>query len=715
LAGGSVVATGNWDQVTCQYTETSSNNRAVLITARQTGDGTLFYIDGLQVEQGFRTTYIDGDQPGGTWLGGPHTSPSYRSSQVRSGGSVIALADLGLSVDQMLGAGVMPIEVSSQSYAVTPGAQFQRQRAAQRKFTLTAKPIVGTSLADFHATRRVIYDALKPDLVTPQQPVRLLYAGAQGTQQIDAYYSSGLELGNMDGPIAENAAISFVATDPYWYSPIQQGTTLSPRTALGSINFMARRSPLGAWGTLGQKDGTTVQINVSPTTASVDDMLFNAGGTLLFGGYFGSVSGTFASALAMYYPQTNLFGTFTGGSVGFPGAAEVTTMAITPSGTLFFAGSFGTIAGTAYPRIGQNVSGAWGTLAGGTIDNNIFKLLLNPFGTLFVGGAFALAAGSQAKVIAQHVNGAWGTLNQQGGTINNAVRAMAWGLDNTTLYVGGNFGSAGGTVAMRVAKLSGNLWGTMSSGAGGAGTIVYDLVTKLDGRTAVGGDFITMGGGTVNYLSEWNGIQWQPDGVGLNGRVRTLFVLNDNRVIVAGSFQSAGSISIPDNIAIWNGATYLPLDLDLPDGAEVFTATQTNDNTLYVGGSFSGTGYAASVGTIVNSGRAEAFPSLRLRNLGAGTGRVFQLLNTTTGNGIYFNYTLLGGEQAVLTLNPGNRSFQSTFRGNVLSSVLPGSNLATFSLLPGTNYVSFFSDNDSLEASFYWTPVGHSIDSGTVY
>lgn len=715
---GSVVGltlTDRWQQFSFKYTANANTTHRMVI--RKTGNDTIgatpIYADGLQVEMGSATTYIDGDQPGGTWLGAPHNSQSYRSGQYRSGGSIVALADLGLSVDQMLGVGMPPIEDSSQSYAITDGAQFQRQRAASRHFTLTAKPIVGTSLVDFHTQRRTLIDVFKPDAVTPQQPITFVYYGGPGTVMAQAYYEKGLELGNMDGPIAENAAISFVSYDPYWYLPQQQGTTLAPRVSLGSVNYIAKRSPLGAWGTLGQKSGTTIQVNVSPNLTSVDDILINPGGTVILGGYFGSVSGTVSGPLAQYYPLTNLFGTFTGGTVGVPGA-EVTTLAQTPSGTLFFAGNFALFAGTAFPRIGQNVNGAWGTLPNGTIDNVISKILFNPFGTLFVGGAFSLAAGSTARRLAQHANGSWGTVNQQAGTLDNNVTALAWGLDNTSLYVGGNFGSAGGTAAVRVAKITSNAWGTLGSGANGGGTQLFDLATKLDGRIAIAGNFITMGGGTVNGLAEWNGVQSQPDGLGLNGIVRSLFVRNDNSMIVAGSFQSAGSINVPDNIAIWNGAAYLPLDLDLPPGAEVYTATQAPDNTLYIGGAFSGTGYAASVGTIQNSGRAIVYPNLRLRNLSTGTARAFQMLNTTTGVGIWLNYTMLPGEQADLTLQPGDRAFQSSMRGNIISAILPGSNLATFNLLPGQNYISFFADNDSLEASLYWTPRSWSVDGGTI-
>jgi hypothetical protein len=114
--------------------------------------------------------------------------------------------------------------------------------------------------------------------------------------------------------------------------------------------------------------------------------------------------------------------------------------------------------------------------------------------------------------------------------------------------------------------------------------------------------------------------------------------------------------------------------------------------------------------------RAAYYPTLRLRNRSAsGTARLYQLLNTTTNNGIYFNYVMQPGESALLTLQPGARSFQSSAQGNIFGQILPGSNLASFGLLPGTNYVSFFADNDSLEASFFWTPRSWSADGGTTF
>jgi hypothetical protein len=155
---------------------------------------------------------------------------------------------------------------------------------------------------------------------------------------------------------------------------------------------------------------------------------------------------------------------------------------------------------------------------------------------------------------------------------------------------------------------------------------------------------------------------------------------------------------------------------DISVGTSIYALEYALDNSLYIAGDFSGLASCAAIGTAVNAGHAAVYPTLRLRNLSAsGTARIYQLVNTTTGNGLYFNYTMQPGEQATLILQPGERSFQSSAFGNIFGKILPGSNLASFNLLPGTNYLSFFSDNTSLEASIFWQSRGWSSDGGTVY
>ncbi len=699
VSGGTLTFTGGgtWHHFSISFTEPTGASRTLVVTKNASADVNHFYVDGVQFEQGSITTYIDGDQPGGTWTGAQHISTSTRTGQYRGGGSVIALADLGLQVDQMIGVGMPPIENSSQSYAITDGAQFQRQRAASRQFTLTAKPIIGTSLGDFHITRRTLIDAFKPDLVTPQQPIRFLYVGGQGTVQYDAYYENGLELGNMDGVIAEDAAIKFVGYDPYWYFPTQQGTTLTARTALGSVNYVAARDSLGRWGTLGVA-GLTFNAVVRSMAYRLLD------GNIYVGGDFGSAGGTAnANYLASYDPSANRFGTLNG-TITTGAQAGVQSISISPAGSIFFVGSFLGVGGTTSRNVGQ-YSGAYGTLGGSVINVAVDPILtsLHANGTFFIGGNYNTIGGTTHQGAGFWTSAGFGTLTN--GTVTK-VTAFGWGLDNK-LYMAGSFATAGGTAnANSVASWNGT-FGTLNGGLAGVGSVLT-LAVALDGRIYASGSSSS----AANCFNVWNGVQWSRVGGGITEQPSQILRFGSDGNIFAFGMGSVVQQPYIKFLTVWNGAAYLPLDITINNTirASVYTANQA----LYVGGDFNGTFHAASVVPLVNTGRSVTYPTLRLRNLSSGTARVFQLLNTTTGNGVYFNLVLQAGEMDTLDLIPGERSFTSTYQGNIFNTILPGSNLATLALAPGTNYISFFADNDSLEASFFWQPRSWSIDGGTI-
>ncbi len=707
LGSSTITGNGAWQYTTLQYTEAGGGGgtitRAVVVRKRNDVSVAPFYVDGVQVEAGSVTTYIDGDQIGGAWLGAAHTSPSYRSGQYRGGGSVVALADIGLQVDQMLGAGVMPIEVSTQSYAIVDGAQFQRQRASQRLFTLTAKPIVGTSLADFHITRRTVFDALKPDAVTPQQPIRFLYYGGQGTQYIDGYYDKGLELGNMHGPIAEDAAISFIAPDPYWHSPTQSGTTLAPRLNLGSARYIACRDSLGRWGTMGPI-GSALDGQVLAILPSSSGVVYVAGG-------FGSAGGTRVRFIAQWSPRSGQWGSLAGGTLN----NTVNALLEYPTGSIYVAAGITTANGTtANGAAVWSPAGSWGTLGGGGFNAGASPTTITrgQNGTLYWGGVFTTVAGTQGTSAAQYspITDRWGTMR---GLTHSDVNAT--GLDGKIFY-GGSFalvnGTAAGSIAFWNPKTSN--WGTL--GGGGVANPLTNGVQSMavgpNGVLYVGGDFGSAGGGSVSYFTSYNGVQFTGYGSGLNGPALSLFAGSNGAVYIAGGISIAGGVTFPQGGALFNGAGFIPLDSVIANPS-VFSLAA--DGTLYVGMELpQGSLFAASVAQLVNTGRAIAYPTLRIRCPTNGTARLFQVMNTTTGAGIYFTATLAPGETATLTTTPGERSFTSSYQGNILGQILPGSNLTSFNLSPGTNYLSFFSDNDSLEASFFWQNRGWSIDSGTV-
>lgn len=713
---GSITFTGGgtFHRIGTFWTEGAGATRRVVLTKAGDANTGLIVIDGVQVEAGSITSYIDGDEPGCYWFAAPHVSQSTRSGTYRGGGTVIALADLGLKPHQYHGIGMPPQDITAQSYALQPGAEYQRSRASERPFTLTFSPILGTTQQDFHITRRTIINAIKPDLVSPQQPVTFLYTGAQGTSSISAVYQTGLDFGELDGPMAENGAIKFIAHDPYWSSIVDQGTALSPRTNIGSANYIVKRDSLGRWGTLGQTSGSTFQNMLGNSQGGVRALLYN-NGTVFCGGSWGTVAGTTSPNLAQYYVQQNLWGTFTGGTLSSNGL--VRDFAYAPWGSLFVGGILGVIGGTTTKAVGQ-WNGAWGTLTGGTWTTaEIWALALNPGGTLFVGGDLDTIAGTAVPNIAFWINNAWGTLGP--GTVSSIVRDIAIGLDGK-VYLGGNFTLAGGTTAARIAQWGGS-FGTMGAGMDND---VYQIAVTPDGQVIATGIYTTAGGGTAPNSSRWNGQQWFAMGsglqtiTGLGSQTRACVVdQQTGAVYVGGVFKYAGGLNMPDSFSQWNGYAWLPMDIDIAatTNGTFHAITIAPDKSLYAAGSFAGTANCASVAQIVNSGMAEAYPTVVWRNTGAGTARIYQIGNVGQSAFVWFDVALLAGEVMTLTTEPGNRTLTSNFRPNLFNSIIPGSSLTSFTVPSGTSYISSFCDSDNVAISFYWRNRHDSVDGGTIY
>lgn len=103
-----------------------------------------------------------------------------------------------------------------------------------------------------------------------------------------------------------------------------------------------------------------------------------------------------------------------------------------------------------------------------------------------------------------------------------------------------------------------------------------------------------------------------------------------------------------------------------------------------------------------NPGSAAAFPIVKFVCAG-GTAVLTHLKNTSTDDEIYFDYTMQDGEQATLDLRTGQKTFVSTFSGNLLSqgAILEGSDIATFRLLPGDNDISIFT-GANCAVTMYW-------------
>jgi hypothetical protein len=231
-----------------------------------------------------------------------------------------------------------------------------------------------------------------------------------------------------------------------------------------------------------------------------------------------------------------------------------------------------------------------------------------------------------------------------------------------------------------------NLPPTGSSPGLGSGA-VNAVCTLPNGWVVFGGSFgTTRAGVTVNNVMAFNGSNLIPLGTGLNNTVNYLFSTPDGKLYAVGNFTGPGgnAYALPDGLALWNGSVWLPVDIDFPAATSVRAVAGKSTGGIAIEAAPSSAPFTSTVTAIVNAGTANAVPTIVF----TGPGQIYNLINNTTGKSIYFNYLLLTGETATLVLDPTALSFTSNFFGNVLNKILPGSDLATFNLVPGTNSLS---------------------------
>ncbi len=116
-------------------------------------------------------------------------------------------------------------------------------------------------------------------------------------------------------------------------------------------------------------------------------------------------------------------------------------------------------------------------------------------------------------------------------------------LASGEVVVAGNFQSAGGVPANRIALWDGVAWRALGGGLGGFSDIA--LAQLPNGDLIAGGNFTTAGGVPVPRIARWDGVAWAPlAGGGTNNPIRALAVLPNGTLVAAGNFQSAGGVAV---------------------------------------------------------------------------------------------------------------------------------------------------------------------------
>ncbi len=187
---------------------------------------------------------------------------------------------------------------------------------------------------------------------------------------------------------------------------------------------------------------------------------------------------------------------------------------------------------------------AVGSGAGNGLSGPVFALACDG-DDLYAGGSFLLAnLGESLPVhrLARWDGQAWHALGSEGGDGANGF-VFALGARDGELYVGGSFGQVNvgnPLVANHIARWDGVSWSTLEGGPSGDLNAVVRSIS-LDGDDLyVGGDFTTAGGVPASRLAHWTGSHWAGLGSGVDGPVWAMELPTADELIVGGELALAG-------------------------------------------------------------------------------------------------------------------------------------------------------------------------------
>lgn len=670
----------------------------------------VFYLDGLQVELAPASTYIDGDQRGFIvnqaayfWNAQPHASASTRVLATRAGGVEVSLSKYGFSLLAVMGLGLTGFINQFTANAALGGSQYDGTLPVEHVFDLLGA-ITGRSHLELQHNRSNLERLLRPNAGILQQPLLLRLQSiddcgdpAGETIEIPCTFEPGGLAGQVDNDYQERVDLQFKIFLPYVARREgEEGASLAYQRTVANANEVLQRSPGGVWSAMG----------TGAPSGKVSAMARGLDGKLYAGGSFPSMGGVANTAnIAIWDPVT---GAWSAAGTGGAGATNgVLGLTVGPDGSVIAVGDFtsmGGVANTKYIAKWNPTTGAWSSISSGATGTFVGATVFDATGVLYATGLFSNLGGVAAANIAKmSTAGVWSAIGTglAGGATPLGL-ALARGPDGT-IYVGGRFDTANGVNVFGIARISGSTFVALGTGGIGTGNSVTVLTFLPNGALIAGGTYPSIGGITAANIGSWNGVVWTALGAGVNGQLQALLPLPNGLLLVAGSISVGGGLSLPSNgIAAWTGSAWVYIDVAPPGSASGNSLAQAPDGTLYIGYDTAGSAVTAVTNTVTNSGSADAYPVFDF--LGPGT--VFQLVNYTTGDALYFNLILLDGERATLDLRPGYLSFVSTFRGDIAGTILPGSNFGGWHLAPGPNTVSAFVKSVSILTTLaaHWSP-----------
>lgn len=205
-------------------------------------------------------------------------------------------------------------------------------------------------------------------------------------------------------------------------------------------------------------------------------------------------------------------------------------------------------------------------------------------------------AGTQHVAKWDKTTSLWSAVGDGGLNSGTDGYVSAVAVYGSNVYIGGYFTTVGLTNGYsNIALWNGSAWSNLSGGTGNQ-TIdeVFSIAIDSTGNVYVGGNFISIGGVTVNNIAMWNGSVWAALGTGTSrttDEIKAIGIDSTGKVCVGGIFISIGGVSTK-NIAMWSPGSpgsWSALGSGIGDnlGSDVVNAIaiDSNDN-IYAGGNF---------------------------------------------------------------------------------------------------------------------------------
>ena len=180
----------------------------------------------------------------------------------------------------------------------------------------------------------------------------------------------------------------------------------------------------------------------------------------------------------------------------------------------------------------------------------------------------------------------WTVLNAG---LDRSVNVLYADSVTNKLYVGGEFTEADNIPSNFISVWDGNNWDSLAGGMHGGGPVFS--IKRYNQHIYAGGYFrnsFSNGTGKItNGFAKWNGSYWDSVGIGFHSSGGLLQMVENNGILyMVGSFDSVGFI-LSQSVVAYDGSDFLPIGIDGNYGSGgSASACLFYNNELHIGGNF---------------------------------------------------------------------------------------------------------------------------------